>query len=92
MYNALFLPFFAPAVKTCSSLDPPEYGSVEVVGYNAYYHCDKGYKLYGDKYITCRHGEWIGSIPICKRKSDKPRIFYLNAPACMHFYSVVENK
>ena len=64
--------FVFAAIK-CGDLDHIQYGGVKIttytVGSKAHFHCDKGYKLYGEPWRVCEHdGQWGGKYPVCKRK------------------------
>jgi hypothetical protein len=57
---------------TCSALDSPSYGSVQIAGNRADYSCNKGYTLVGVPWRKCNsHGVWGGKAPICKCKLAK---------------------
>ena len=60
--------------KLCCELPDPTYGKVRVKsrtdGSTAFYSCDRGYKLSGDKTRTCDDGDWRGEEPCCIGKAS----------------------
>lgn len=62
----------ASPVKAPCSASPPniENGRRVYIGWKhgdrAKYMCLQGFRLEGDKYMTCQYGRWTGSRPVCK--------------------------
>ncbi len=58
----------------CPELSPTHHGNVTYNGTTpesstAIYSCEKGYKLTGDQYRTCRiYSDWDGNVPRCISK------------------------
>ena len=72
-YTVLYTSYSLYLAIKCGDLDHIQYGSVKIttytVGSKAHFHCDKGYKLYGEPWRVCQYdGQWGGKYPVCKRK------------------------
>ena len=58
----------------CPNLEPPDNGGVSdfvntsaLVNATSTYTCNEGYKLVGNKMVTCQsNGNWSGGTPECK--------------------------
>ncbi len=45
----------------CRPLESPSHGSVSIHEYQAFFQCNEGYQLQGEKYLECSHESvWSG--------------------------------
>lgn len=58
---------------SCPKLIHPENGTVTILNNIAKYHCNRGFKLFGnDERFCLPNGTWNGNIPSCKKISCLP--------------------